>query len=1081
MRKWAGKIFVPLVLVSIAAAQSFGIDASRAMRLDRPAWGRDSIGVNKDDDSVSRARHTQDSIRHIQDSLRHIQDSIAARHDSILSALEAQAAPLIGEMEPFVADFQRRLDAIKAERDAVKGVSDSLAAMAADLRSQEEMLPQDSVKVLELDSLKKINDRVLSGVESSERILGSNYIYLNSRRYLARLHVRQWEKDSIYIDSLKAKIDSFGVDFIDSLEMVRYDSLKAIYAKPRLGVRDTIRVPEHLKDEDPLFYRYYVTVKDTAELRHVRDSLRNEGDSMELHLLDSLYAKDSAQTAAFKHQRWYSSLSKIDRKKYDYEQALPAKIHQMDSIMKRKDSLKAVKDSIIEKTPRILSSYVLLDTLRYKRIVTWTHDRRFNDINVFKLDTTYNYHYYDLPIYKKDYEVSYLGVAGSAAQSYNFFKRDNEEHAIFYSPYQVYSYTASSLPMYNTKTPYTELAYWGTLFSSREKEESNIKILTTQNITPELNLTLEYHRFGGRGLAQNESTDNRTAVIAANYTGKRYLMHTGYIYNKVRRTESGGLVDQEGDFNWIRDTTVKDVREIGVYLSDANSVTKKHTIFLDQSYRIPFTFINKIRDKRADKKAWKHLCDSILTSNDTLAIQAYNEGGREALEDLLASREAEDEEFEEGEDISSEEDEGEEHEHAHDEEEESDVDITSAYIGHSSELSTFARLYNDKIQSGDTHGRELFQNYYYNPVQSSDSMRVLRLDNKVYLRLQPWKADGIVSKLDVGVGDKYVNYYDFNRGGYLGAKCNVPWNSVYLYAGVKGQYKKYLKWGANGNYTFAGKEVNDFGVDADVDMSFFPFRRYKDSPLNVNLHFETTLKEPDWYQRHFHSNHFMWDNDFSKISTTKAQVGVSIPKWKFDTQVSYALLGNQTYFDPMGISRQHDGAMSVISAAIHKDFVLWKFHLDNKVLLQFSTNQDVVPLPLLTLNLRYYFQFNVVKNVMQMQVGLNGFYNTRWYAPAYNPVLGVFHNQNEAKYGNCAYVDAFVNVQWKRACIFLKVHNLNQGWPWKEHDYFSAHHYIKPGRTFKLGIFWPFYVQPGKKHASNDGAGGGHDHHNHVD
>ena len=41
-------------------------------------------------------------------------------------------------------------------------------------------------------------------------------------------------------------------------------------------------------------------------------------------------------------------------------------------------------------------------------------------------------------------------------------------------------------------------------------------------------------------------------------------------------------------------------------------------------------------------------------------------------------------------------------------------------------------------------------------------MRVMRLENRIYLRLQPWKADGIVSKLDVGIGDKLLNYYRFN-------------------------------------------------------------------------------------------------------------------------------------------------------------------------------------------------------------------------------------------------------------------------------------------------------------------------------
>jgi len=103
-----------------------------------------------------------------------------------------------------------------------------------------------------------------------------------------------------------------------------------------------------------------------------------------------------------------------------------------------------------------------------------------------------------------------------------------------------------------------------------------------------------------------------------------------------------------------------------------------------------------------------------------------------------------------------------------------------------------------------------------------------------------------------------------------------------------------------------------------------------------------------------------------------------------------------------------------------------------------------------------------VKNVMQMQIGANGTYTTEWYAPAYNPVLGVFHNQDERKYGNCPYIDAFVNIQWKKASIFIKAVNVNMGWPNKSADYFSAAGYIAPQRAIKFGITWPFWVRPGK-------------------
>ena len=397
-----------------------------------------------------------------------------------------------------------------------------------------------------------------------------------------------------------------------------------------------------------------------------------------------------------------------------------------------------------------------------------------------------------------------------------------------------------------------------------------------------------------------------------------------------------------------------------------------------------------------------------------------------------------------------------------------DTDITTAFIGHCSEYSVYTKSYYDEISSSDTDGRDFFgNNFYLNPTASRDSLRVMKLDNRIFLRLQPWSSDGIVSKLDVGIGDKLLNYHDFNRLSYLQKSKPVVRNSAYLYAGAQGQLKKYMHWNATGRYTFLGSEINDFSVNANLSVNFYPFRRHRNSPLNLNFHFETSLREPDYYEQHLHTNHYWWDNNFGKVSTTKAEASLNIPVWNLSAFFGYALLGNNIYYDNHGSIQPNEVPMSVMTASVMKNFRLWNFHFDHKALFQLSSNEDVLPLPMLALNFRYYFQFNVVRDVMQMQIGANATFETKWHAPAYNPVLGVFHTQNEEMYGNCPYIDVFVNIQWKRACIFIKAVNLGMGWPNKSADYFSAHHYIRPQQAFKVGIFWPFYVQP--KRVSNFG------------
>ena len=806
--------------------------------------------------------------------------------------------------------------------------------------------------------------------------------------------------------------------------------LSPIDTTPQITARDTIFPPDSLKDTDPFRFKYYVALFDSLTHRIVVDSLREAGDTIDWPKVDSIYYRDSAIRKKAEFDAWYAGLSKTERKKYDFTVKEKIKKHLADSILNVKDSVKAYRDSVKEATPRILETFALPDSLQYKRIIQWTHEREFHKMDVSEPDTNYNYWFHDYPFYRKDVNATWLGVAGSALQYYNWFNRSSENGVSFYNPYEAWTYSAKTLPMYNTKTPYTELAYFGTLFANSQKASDNLHILTTQNIFPEFNFTLEYDRFGGNGIMQGEKTINKTFVASANYLGKRYLMHAGYIHNKVSRNDNGGTSDN----SMVRDTTL-DAREYPVNLSNASTSVVRNTFFLDQQYRIPFTFLRDIKYRKIDK-AFK---DSIISLGDSARI--------DSLDIYLARRKAD----REAADTLG------------------DEKITTAFIGHSSEFSVFKKSYEDQIT--DEAERKFYNDIFnYNPTTSYDSVGVKKLENRLFLRLQPWSDDAIVSKLNGGIGHRLLSYSTFDPT-FLKGTTNTVWNSAFVYAGVEGQLKDFIHWDATGDYVFLGNQRNDLSVKANAKFEVFPFRRERKSPVSLDLHFETKLEEPEYYFQHYYSNHFKWDNEFGKISTTKLQAGLSVPRWRIKARVGYALLSGNVYYDSTGFVHQNNSPMSVLSASLNKDFVLGPLHLDNRLLFQISSNQDVLPLPTLAANSRIYLQFNVKKNIMQMQLGAEGWYNTKYYSPAWNPAVGAFYNQKKEKYNNGPVIDAFVNVQWKRACIFIKVENVGNGWPMDKADYFSAHNYIRTQMAFKIGIYWPFYLQSGANKAVNASSG----------
>lgn len=781
---------------------------------------------------------------------------------------------------------------------------------------------------------------------------------------------------------------------------------------PQLTARDTIKAPDSLRLIDPWRYKYYVALLDSLTHRQVADSLQSVGDSLNLaflsaqdsastledsltirellslalrdsslavfnwgerHKLDSLYSADSTARARAAFLKWYSGLSKEERKKYDTEQKEKRMLARRDSIDAIKAEQKAVRDSIRENTPRILDTYAFADSMFYKRLIVWNVDRDFGTISPYVPDTSANWHFHDYPFLREDVNATWLGLAGSPVQNYNFFKRKSEGVS-FYDALESWTFTPSTFTQYNSKTPYTELAYYGTLLAGDEKESDNIHIFTTQNITPELNFSLLYDSWNAGGMLVNEEVKNKTAGVGVNYLGKRYTANFALIHNRVNLGENGGLTD----ISEIRDTTIE-LREVKVAMESASSKSSKLSATLDQQLSIPFNFINDWRAKR----------DSTFVPDST--------GG-----------------------------------------------VTTAYIGHAIEYSHFAR----KFENGS----------------AADSLGQTRLDNKLYIRLQPWREDALISKIDVGVGDYLHRYH------YVTATdtSSLYENSLYLYAGASGRIGPHSLWDARAHTVFAGADAGNSDLSASLSADFFPFRRARKSPVSFNFTFGESLLRPTFYQRHFYSTideNLRWDRNYSMISSTRFEGSLKIPYWKMEAQAGYALLANWAYQDTLGISRQYTSEpVSVFSAYLRKEFVFFNLlHLDNRVLYQHSSNQDVLPLPTLALNLKYFIQFPVQRGVLDMQIGMEGWWNTKWYSPQWNYITGTFTNQNEWQYNNGPYFDLFINMQWKKATIFVKLQNAGAGWPMDHADYFSAHRHIVTGNGttgLKFGIWWPFYLSP---------------------
>ena len=377
-------------------------------------------------------------------------------------------------------------------------------------------------------------------------------------------------------------------------------------------------------------------------------------------------------------------------------------------------------------------------------------------------------------------------------------------------------------------------------------------------------------------------------------------------------------------------------------------------------------------------------------------------------------------------------------------------DRTMVYLGHSFEYVRQYRTYWDEAMNDPSI--TYYTNYYLNPNESRDSTFKSSLDNRIFIRLQPWASNAIISTIDGGVGVDFSTYHGFSPGAYLTGLSSSSYTDMYLYARVSGVLSRYFRWSGFGSYSISGYRQNDMLIDANAQLSLYPFSRQ----LNLTGRFLLQNSEPDYFQQSYHSNHFIWNNSFSKTTESRIEVALSLPDYALEVGLRQSVVSNYVYMDGDAMPQQESDAVSITSFYLQKNFKAGILRSDNRILFQLTSHDNVIPLPPVSLNSKLYIESPLVKNVLTGQLGLDVYYHTRYYVQGYNPAVGMFYNQSIRKVGDYPMADVFANFKWKRATIFVKLSHADQGMFNK--DYFSAYLYPRNKRMIRFGLSWHFYT-----------------------
>jgi hypothetical protein len=172
-------------------------------------------------------------------------------------------------------------------------------------------------------------------------------------------------------------------------------------------------------------------------------------------------------------------------------------------------------------------------------------------------------------------------------------------------------------------------------------------------------------------------------------------------------------------------------------------------------------------------------------------------------------------------------------------------------------------------------------------------------------------------------------------------------------------------------------------------------------------------------------------------------------------KIGFENITQHIYFDSDGTPKQMEGNIQVVSADLQLNITTPWVNLDNSLVYQYSSS-DKMPLPAFTLYSNLYYHGRWAK-ALDVQIGANLRFFTRYYAPLLNPALGQFCIQNQEQVGNYPVMDVYANfyVRSLRLKLFAQYQHFNASF--MNRQYFEMPGYPMAPDMFRAGIAWHFY------------------------
>ena len=602
------------------------------------------------------------------------------------------------------------------------------------------------------------------------------------------------------------------------------------------------------------------------------------------------------------------------------------------------------------------------------------------------IDTLYTD--YSLRFVPQTVSPAYAATGNYCAEGYNliYFDRKPISDFMFADPIARWVPSEEKMKFYNTRIPMTLLGY--SFGGGKENSQDDLSVVFSANANKRLQIGALFDYLYSKGMYANQAAKDFTWGASGSYIGERFEAQAyGYHY-ALTVQDNGGITDDL----YITDPAVVqggqnsvEAKQIPTNLTAAQNRVTGGEFYLNSRYKVGFYKEEQIDDPTPVR--------TLVPVTSFIWTIKYREGRR--------------------------------------------------------------RFKNNNAEQN----RSFWDNTYFNPDLTNDQQKFWSLRNTLGISL----LEGFNKYAKAGLS-AYVTH-EIRRYGMdtqamepTDTPLEIPLNPSPV-TDIRDHEKQNLLW-AGAQLTKQQGRILNYDVTAEIGLVGPAAGEIKvdggittripllGDTVNISADGKFTNLAAPWFMQHYLSNHFIWNNDFSKTRAFRAGGEITIP-WTW-TRLSAGVenIQNALYFDSSSLPRQHSGSVQIFSATLRQDLHAGCFHWENRITYQTSSNQDVIPLPQLAVNSNMYVTFRVA--TLRIQFGLDCDYFTRYKPVTYQPATMQFINTDGPWIGNYPFMNLYVNCRLSKTRFYLMMSHVNQGLTGD--NYFSMPHYPMNPRRFQLGF-----------------------------